>query len=56
MTQWTRRRVEDTRPSGGDVVNVPNAARGSEKITQEKNSSSVVRICVCVILERTLAA
>ena len=38
-TKWTRRRTADTRPSGGDLVDVPNAARGSEKVTQEKNPS-----------------
>ena len=39
-TKWTRRRTADTRPSGGDLVDVPNAARGSEKVTQEKNPSN----------------
>ena len=39
-TKWTRRRTADTRPSGGDLVDVPNAARGSEEVIQEKSSSS----------------
>ena len=44
-TKWTRRRTADTRPSGGDLVDVPNAARGSEKVTQEKNPSRGNKVC-----------
>ena len=40
LTQWTRRRVEGTRPSRIDPVVAPNTARGSEKVTQKKSSSS----------------
>ena len=36
LTQWTRRRVEGTRPSRIDPVVALNTARGSEKVTQEK--------------------
>ncbi|EJK52447.1 hypothetical protein THAOC_28273, partial [Thalassiosira oceanica] len=35
-TQWTRRRVEGTRPSRIVPVVAPNIARGSEKVTQKK--------------------
>ena len=35
----TRRRIEDTRPSGVDPVNAPNVARGSQRVAQEKKSS-----------------
>ena len=38
-TQWTRRRVEGTRPSRIDPVVAPNTARVSEKVTQKKSSS-----------------
>ena len=38
-TLRTRRRIEDTRPSGVDPVNAPNVARGSQRVTQEKKSS-----------------
>ncbi|EJK55730.1 hypothetical protein THAOC_24506 [Thalassiosira oceanica] len=38
-TQWTRRRVEGTRPSRIDPVVAPNTDRVSEKVTQEKSSS-----------------
>ena len=40
-TQWTRRRVEGTRPSRMEPVVALNTARGSEKVTQEKSSSFV---------------
>ena len=35
-TQWTRRRLEGTRPSRIDPDVAPNTARVSEKVTQEK--------------------
>ncbi|EJK58803.1 hypothetical protein THAOC_21041, partial [Thalassiosira oceanica] len=35
-TQWTRRRVEGTRPNRIDPVVAPNTARVSEKVTQKK--------------------
>ncbi|EJK65925.1 hypothetical protein THAOC_13175, partial [Thalassiosira oceanica] len=38
-TQWTRRRVEGTRPSRIDPDVAPNTARVSEKVTQKKSSS-----------------
>ncbi|EJK76395.1 hypothetical protein THAOC_01845 [Thalassiosira oceanica] len=38
-TQWTRRRVEGTRPSRIDPVVAPNTARVSEKVTQKKGYS-----------------
>ena len=41
-TQWTRRRVEGTRPSKIDPVSALNTARGSERVTQEKNSSTML--------------
>ncbi|EJK44112.1 hypothetical protein THAOC_37380 [Thalassiosira oceanica] len=40
-TQWTRRRVEGTRPSKIDPVVAPNTARVSEKVTTQEKSSSV---------------
>ena len=40
LTQWTRRRVEGTRPSRMEPVVALNTACGSEKVTQEKSSSS----------------
>ncbi|EJK45619.1 hypothetical protein THAOC_35760 [Thalassiosira oceanica] len=42
-TQWTRRRVEGTRPSRIDPVVAPNTARVSEKVTQKKSSSAISR-------------
>ncbi|EJK61369.1 hypothetical protein THAOC_18147 [Thalassiosira oceanica] len=42
-TQWTRRRVEGTRPSMIDPVVATNTARVSEKVTQEKSSSSLMQ-------------
>lgn len=36
-TLWIRWRIEDTRPSGTDPIDAPNAARGSiEGHTREK--------------------
>ena len=40
-TLWTRRRIEDTRPSIVDPVVVLDAAHGSHRVTQ-KNRSSIL--------------
>ena len=40
-TLRTRRRIEDTRPSGADPVSVFDAARGSHRVTQKNRSSEL---------------
>ena len=39
LTLWTRRRIEDTRPSIVDPVSILDAAHGSHRVTQKNRSS-----------------
>ena len=49
-TLRTRRRIEDTRPSGADPVSVFDAARGSHRVTQKNRSSTAVNKVFLVCL------
>ena len=51
-TLRTRRRIEDTRPSGVDPVNAPNVARGSQRVAQGKKSSYSHLRCLLLLLQR----
>ena len=49
-TLWTRRRIEDTQPSGAEPVNAnapTSLARGAEgqRVTQEKKSIKTTTVC-----------
>ena len=51
-TLWTRRRIEDTRPSIVDPVSVLDAAHGSHRVTQKKRSSPPHQTTINTIIDR----
>ena len=48
LTLWTRRRIEDTRPSIVDPVSVLDAAHGSHRVTQKNRSSGGDKRYLCM--------